>query len=240
MIPIYICDDDQRILECLRSIIGKIIVINDYDMKIIEATDNPNRILDVRKSKELRSIYFLDINLKNDSYNGFQLAKEIRKLDTRGFIIFVTTHGELMPETFKYRIEAINYIIKDHIEEMKDQISESLSDINNLIGIEQQDQENYYTVKGVDTVYQIPMKEIFYLEISGSHQVTLHSKYRSVEFRGDLSKIEKELNCDYVRVHQSFLVNREQITLVDKKNNTLRLKDGNEIPISRRGKRELL
>ncbi|MGL6198534.1 MAG: LytR/AlgR family response regulator transcription factor [Lachnospiraceae bacterium] len=240
MIPIYICDDDRQILKSLKSVINNTIFINGYDMEIVEAAEDPECILEARKTKAKRSIYFLDIDLKSDKYNGFELAKEIRKLDTRGFIVFVTTHGELMQETFKYHIEAINYIIKDSVDELKQQISESLSEINVLIGKEQQDYENYYTVKVADTVYQIPMKEILFFETAAPHRLTLYSKYRSIEFRGDLSKIEQELKNDYLRVHQSFLVNKEAIKEVDKKLNILKLVDGSEIPISRRGKKVLL
>jgi len=239
MVPIYICDDDLQILENLKKAIKNTVLINEYDMEIVEATYDPERILAVRKTKDVRSIYFLDIDLKNERYNGFTLAKEIRKIDARGFIVFVTTHGELMPETFKYRVEAIDYIVKDHVDVLKEQISECLCEINGLLGIEKQDYEDYYTVKAADTIYRIPMKEILFFETSASHRLTLYSKFQSIEFRGDLSKIEQELPDDYLRVHQSFLVNKEAVSRVDKKRNILTLKDGSEIPISRRGKRAL-
>lgn len=48
--------------------------------------------------------------------NGFELAQEIRKFDPRGFIIFITTHAELSYMTFTYKVEALDYIIKDDID----------------------------------------------------------------------------------------------------------------------------
>lgn len=240
MIPIYICDDDVQILEYLKKTINKTILINEYDMQVAFAASTPEQLLAVKATKDVRSIYFLDIDLKNKRYNGLTLAKELRKVDPRGYIIFVTTHGELMPETFRYRVEAINYIVKDDIDILKEQISETLCEINNLVTSEQKDYENYYTIKAVDTIYQIPIKEILYFETCAPHRLTLYSISSNIEFRGDLSQIEQELHENFLRVHQSFLVNKDVIKSVDRKNNILKLSDGSELPISRRRKKDLL
>lgn len=240
MIPIYICDDNLQILNYIRQEIQKLILINEYDMEIAKSTDSPEKLLEARISRDLRSIYFLDIDLKSDTYNGFTLAKEIRKIDARGFIVFVTTHSELMPETFKYRVEAMNYIVKDSDEELREQIAKTLKDINSLRESVKKDSENYYTIKVANSIYHIPMEEILFFETSAPHRVTLHCESRNIEFRSSLSKIEKELPEGYIRAHQSFIVNREAIFEVNKIQSILILKDGSEIPISRRGKRVLL
>lgn len=240
MIPIYICDDNLQILNYLKQEIEKLILINEYDMEIAKSTDSSEKLLEARISRDLRSIYFLDIDLKSDTYNGFTLAKEIRKIDARGFIVFVTTHSELMPETFKYRVEAMNYIVKDSEEELKEQIAKTLKDINSLRESVKKDSENYYTIKVANSIYHIPMEEILFFETSAPHRVTLHCESRNIEFRSSLSKIEKELPEGYIRTHQSFIVNREAIIEVNKIQSILILKDGSEIPISRRGKRVLL
>ena len=62
-------------------------------------------------------IYFLDIDLKTDM-TGLTLAQEIRKYDPRGFIIFITTHSEMSYMTFIYKLEALDFILKDDPEEL--------------------------------------------------------------------------------------------------------------------------
>ena len=101
-------------------------------MNIICATTNPLELTQQINAKNQRAIYFLDVDLKHEQYDGFTLAKQIRKVDTRGFIIFVTTHEELMFETFKYRLEAMSYLIKDD-SSLEKQIRHCLEDIHNLI-----------------------------------------------------------------------------------------------------------
>lgn len=58
MVPIYICDDDPQILEFLRKIIDDVVLINQYDMQIAEATGEPERLLTARSAHDVRSIFF--------------------------------------------------------------------------------------------------------------------------------------------------------------------------------------
>lgn len=102
-------------------------------------------------------------------YDGFSLAKQIREIDTRGFIIFISTHEELMFETFKYRLEAMSYLIKEDLSFGK-QIKQCLDDIHHLISAETNDINSYYTIRVADNTYQLPVKEILYFECHCSHE----------------------------------------------------------------------
>ena len=60
------------------------------------------------------------VDMANDlgaDINGINLGEEIRQLDPTGYIIFITTHAELSHLTFKYKVEALDYIIKDDFSE---------------------------------------------------------------------------------------------------------------------------
>jgi len=239
MIPIYLCDDNHNILQTLTSIINNSIVIQDYDMDIICATTNPLELTQQINAKNQRAIYFLDVDLKHEQYDGFTLAKQIRKVDTRGFIIFVTTHEELMFETFKYRLEAMSYLIKDD-SSLEKQIRHCLEDIHNLIIAESKDTNSYYTVRVADHTYQLPVNDILYFETStNSHHVAVHMTNRRLEFRGNLKAVEAELDSSFLRVHRSFLVNSQHVASVSNTENTVTLDNGTTCFLSRKGKRLL-
>jgi len=239
MIPIHLCDDDTRILQTLTSIINNNIIIQDYDMKIICATTDPLELVQRVKENNQRSVYFLDVDLKHEKYDGFILAKQIRKVDTRGFIIFVTTHEELMFETFKYRLEAMSYLIKDD-SSLEKQIRHCLEDIHNLIIAESKDTNSYYTVRVADHTYQLPVNDILYFETStNSHHVAVHMTNRRLEFRGNLKAVEAELDSSFLRVHRSFLVNSQHVASVSNTENTVTLDNGTTCFLSRKGKRLL-
>lgn len=240
MIPVYICDDNVQVKDRITKIIDNIIFIHGYDMKIVLSTTNPKEVIECCKEKQVRSIYFFDVDLQNEEYNGFTLAKEIRKLDTRGFIIFVTTYEELMFETFKYRLEALSYLIKDDIDKLSFQIGESLEDIHQLVSQEKGNEQSYYTVQIADTSYQIPMDDIYYFETSAhNHRIILHASNRILEFRGNLNAIEAEVGESFFRVHRSYLVQLNKIQQINYTDNTIILNNDTVCLLSRRGKKQL-
>jgi len=239
MIPIYLCDDDTNVLQTLTRIINNSIVIQAYDMKMVGATTDPLELLQRVKENNQRSIYFLDVDLRHEKYDGFTLAKQIRKVDTRGFIIFVTTHEELMFETFKYRLEAMSYLIKDD-SALGEQICHCLDDIHNLVITESKAVNSYYTVRVADNSYQLPIKDILYFETStNSHHVTVHMANRRLEFRGNLTAVEKEIGLSFLRVHRSFLVNSQHVASVSNTENIVTLDNGATCFLSRKGRRLL-
>ena len=239
MIPVYICDDDREMLEHLTKLINNIIVIQGYDMETVLADPNPEVILKHREGHQSRSIYFLDVDLKHPEYDGFTLGRNIRQLDPRGFIIFVTTHGELMPETFRYRLEAMSYLVKDEADLLKPRLRECLEQVEQLAAGGQKDEEGYFTAKVADVTYQIPVKEIYYFETTSPHRVLLHAENRRLEFRGELSAVEREVGDGFIRTHQSYLVRREQIVKVNGVDSSVQLKNGELCMLSRKGKKLL-
>lgn len=240
MVPVYICDDDENIIKLLNTIVNNSILIQGYDMEVVCATTNPLEIIETRKNSNQRAIYFFDVDLKSDAYDGFSLAKEIRKIDTRGFIIFVTTHEELMFETFKYRLEAMSYLVKEEVGKMGQNIRECLDDINTLILKENRGNESYYTIRIVDTTYQIPIQEIVCFETANAnHRIILHTEKRMLEFRGNLTTIEKELDDSFCRIHRSYLIAKNKIDCINHANNEVILTNGMVCMTSRKGKKLL-
>lgn len=105
-------------------------MIEDYDFTVETVTTSPQEIVAALSSNPRQGIYFLDVDLKDETMNGFELGKQIRSLDTRGFIVYVTSHSELLTETFKYRLETLDYIPKEDEKHMLERIALCLADIN--------------------------------------------------------------------------------------------------------------
>ncbi len=239
MIPLYLCDDDLQVLLHLKKIVEKIIIIYNLDIEIVLVSENPKAIIEHKKSQMQRSIYLLDVELKNDDYNGFSLGKELRSMDPRGFIIYISTHEELMAETFKYRLEAMSYLIKDDICTLRKQILDCLLEVIKLVEDDNSDVSNYYSIKTDNKHYHISQKDILFFETAGPHRVAVHTLSSMIEFRGDLGKIEKELKGNFVRTHQSYLIQHNQIEQVNYLNNTIKLKGGGICLLSKKGKKIL-
>ncbi|MDH6363736.1 two-component system response regulator AgrA [Enterococcus sp. PF1-24] len=239
MVPVYVCDDVKETREYLAQIIRNLILIHGYDMEVVLVTGDPEEVLEHRKNHKLRSIYFFDVDLQHEVYDGFTLAKEIRKFDTRGFLIFVTTHEEMIFETFKYRLEAMSYLYKDVPEKLNQQLKDCLKEVNYLLSQEVSDRQSYYTVKMAESSYQIPLAEILFFETATGHRIILHTESRMLEFRGNLKKIEEELPEGFLKIHRSFLVQTSKIQQVNYADNTVVMKNGSVCLMSRSGKKML-
>jgi len=238
MVPIYICDDNEMEKKYLEKMIENLILIMGYDMQVVLATVDPEEVILHRQGHLERSVYFFDVDLKNEFYNGFTLAKRIRQIDTRGFLVFVTTHEEMMFETFKYRLEAMSYLIKDDQEKLGQQIRECLEEISSLLKWEKADARSYYTIKSGDSCYHVPMDEILYFETAGeAHRVVLHTKNRLLEFRGDISTLEKEVGEDFLKIHRSYLVRIDKVVGINYSNHTIEMEGGSVCLYSRSKKK---
>ena len=114
MLEIFICEDNLAQRAYLEQLIQQAIVLNDWEMMLRLSTESPLEILAyLEKHPQTQGIYFLDVDL-NTKMNGIQLGAEIRNRNPHGKIIFITAHNELLPLTFQYKVEAMDYIAKDN------------------------------------------------------------------------------------------------------------------------------
>ena len=121
MIDIYVCEDVSEQRELFVQYIQKAILIQEYDMNMKISTWNPEEIIREVEKSENTGLYFLDIDLGTEK-NGLHLAQEIREYDPRGFIVFVTSHSEMSFLTFQYKVEALDFILKDEPKELQKRI----------------------------------------------------------------------------------------------------------------------
>ena len=66
--------------------------------------------------------------------SGLELAQKLRLHDPRGFIIFITAHNDLAFETFRLRLEALDYIVKGDYNAMAVRVRECLISIQEAFG----------------------------------------------------------------------------------------------------------
>lgn len=241
MLPVYICEDDGQIREAERLFLEKQILIEDYDMEIALCTGSPEELLECLAQEKKQGIYFLDVELKGASMDGFRLGQEIRKVDARGFLIYVTAFSDLAFETFRYHLEALDYICKQEPEQMYAGLSRCLKVAAERIGREQGGQQAYFTVKTLDVVRHIPMEEILYFATSGrTHRIELHARQERLDFIGSMQELEESLGPHFIRVHRAYLVRADQIERVDRKTKEVVLQNGERCPFSRGMRGQLL
>lgn len=220
MLNIYLCEDNakQRALE--TDYIEKTILIEDFDIQLVCSTSNPHELIDCLKAQSQTGLYFLDIDLGSD-LNGLTLAQEIRKYDPRGFIVFVTTHSEMSYMTFTYKVEAMDFIIKDDPKELQNRIHQCIINAYTKYSSNNNTEANF-VVSMPDKKYCIAYNDIVYFETSPNpHKVLLHTINSVMEFQGKLKDILAMLDERFALCHRSFLINKNHIKEIDLKDRTV-------------------
>ena len=206
-------------LKQISKLVQNFCMIEDLDFKISLASDNPKELLKHITANSKQGIYFLDVNLEDDVFDGFKLGKKIREIDPRGFLIYISTHEELLPETFTYHLEAMDYILKDNPEQMIQRVHSSLLTINTLLTHNQSENPDFFTVKSSSRTIHVPLSSIDYFETTHKkHIIGLVTSEEYIEFYGNLTTIEHKLSTSFIRTHQSYLVSIDSIKYIDKKN----------------------
>lgn len=236
MIDIYICEDNAEQLCMFEKYAASTIAFEALDMRIVRSTSDPHLILKDIASAENIGAFFLDIDLKSDM-TGMILAQQIRQLQPRCFIIFITAHSEMSSLTFRYKVEALDFIVKDSVDTIKKGIRECLLNI----------QEKHHSMNNItkpfiirypDKHIAIDYDDILFFETSGNiHKILLHMSHTIMEFTGQLKEIEMQLDDRFCRCHRSYIINRDHIAEIDLNNLVIHMKNGETCLISVRSKK---
>lgn len=216
MLSVLICEDDPKQRERLEKIVTDYIMMEALDMKLVLAADNPEQVLNyLDENPKTTGLYFLDVDLQHEM-SGIALASEIRERDDSGKIVFVTTHGELSYLTFIYKVEAMDYIIKDVPEEIGRKVRDCIAVAHKRHLSDNGGQQQRFKVKVGEKTRSIDHKDIMFFESSPvPHKIILHMENSQLEFYGSIKELE-EVGDPFYRCHKSFVVNKDNIKSVDR------------------------
>lgn len=206
MLSIAICDDEKHICDYIENRTRKHLAVNDINATVSTFYDGTDLLSVCKENPAEFDIIFLDIKMKNT--NGVECAKNLRGEGVNSLIVFVTSSAEYVFSG--YEAKAFRYILKTDLENAFDRIlSECFTELKKQA-------TDFYTLKTSSLVKNIPLDEIYYFE-SKLRVIIVHTKNEEISFYGKLDNIEKELaEKDFIRIHQSFLVNATKIKSLNK------------------------
>ncbi len=206
MLSIAICDDEKHICDYIENRTRKHLAVNDINATVSTFYDGTDLLSVCKENPAEFDIIFLDIKMKNT--NGVECAKNLRGEGVNSLIVFVTSSAEYVFSG--YEAKAFRYILKTDLENAFDRIlSECFAELKKQA-------TDFYTLKTSSLVKNIPLDEIYYFE-SKLRVIIVHTKNEEISFYGKLDNIEKELaEKDFIRIHQSFLVNATKIKSLNK------------------------
>lgn len=197
-LQILICDDDPDSLDRTHRIAGAIFekLNRHVCFSLFRSAESiPEECL------AGCDIALLDVDLGTRT-NGMDLARALRKVNSRTVLIFITNFIEYAPEG--YEVQAFRYILKRDLDAVMGrhlmEALELVSDASNSLKIENRGQ-----------LLELPFDEILYLEVLG-HSVSIVTETETYSLNASLNSFEQELEGHgFLRVHKSFLVNMRHI-----------------------------
>lgn len=223
LLNIVICENDINDQEFINKNVIKILddLKIEYEIKIYNSGE---RLIEAYKNDA--DIILMDIQM--DGIDGMETAREIRKVDDKVEIIFITSFVEYALEG--YEVKAYRYLLKPvKYDDLKTSLINCLNDINLL--------KKSIVIKEGDARVKLSLKDIMYIEVQ-RNDITVHTLNGIYETKGTMSNFESEINSDtFIRCHKSYLVNLEYIKSV--KRYTAMLENDEEVPLSRNKYKEI-
>ena len=209
MIRIAICDEEERFCQELKGYILNYMMQNGASCHI--DTYNQGECFAALGIEIAQyTVVFLDIKMSR--VDGFAVARKIRKISKEIFIVFVTADDNYALEG--YKVDAVRYILKG-AQNLQDEMDECMNAIIEKL--------RYRIVKRQfefsEGTKEISLDRLLYIE-SRLHKLEFHvvedgmKIYTMYEI---LNKVANELeNDNFIRIHQSYLVNLKYIKVVQR------------------------
>ncbi len=241
MFNIVICEEDAKIRNLISTHVSQHLFSKKVIAQIALSTDEPQKVLEyVKYNSNQVNIYLFGIFFDAD-VNGLTLAKEVRKHDISGYLIYITAYPEFSLKTFQYKLRVFNYIIKD--DNLLAHISETLDAIileEKIRKHKEKDELLYIQWGGLS--YVIPTNSIISIETTLQHKIIITTTKERYEISSSLSDIEERLNNNFYRCHKSYIINIHHIRQVctDKNNLSVIMENNKKCLVSRRALKEVI
>ena len=136
---------------------------------------------------------------------------------------------------FKYKVEALDFILKDHPQQLQQQICECMEHVVQKYSKITRGSRKTITIIRSRRKIILEYQEILFFETSvKEHKIIVHTKNKSIEFFGKMKEIEDEVGNEFIRCHRAYLVNKENIKEVNYEDRCIVMKTGACCPISHR------
>ena len=163
-----------------------------------------------------------------DGIDGMAAAKRIRACNSKALIVFITSSAEYV--FHGYEVRAFRYILKPELSHSFPLVFREV--LEELL----HKQEERFCFQFDGETIALPLCDIRYFE-SDRRILLIHTAQQAYKTYRKLDEVEQALKKkDFVRCHQSFLVNAHGIQKVGA--TALTLKTGEIIPVSKRRYRE--
>lgn len=211
---IYICDDEAQIRHDFEITIQKF-----FPQSQIKLFASGETLVEEFK-RETCDILLLDIDMPEMS--GMDVAKKLGELEAKPLLVFVTSHDELVYDSFRYH--PFGFVRKSYFEK---EIEKILSDCQEEL--ESSVRHFTFRVNGKDV--RLLLSDIRFFEADGNY-LKLIAREGDYRIRSTITAVENSLSAyGFIRIHKGFLVNQAVIKMLGA--DEIQLENGMTLPMGK-------
>lgn len=230
MIKVAVCDDDKTMLDFVSKNADDLLSQNGIG-HTISCFLSGAEFLKAHKADPF-DVVFLDIIMPETG--GFDIAKEMRGLFQKTYIIFVTTESSLVYESFDF--QPFYFIPKGSAKILV----ERLSHVVKRLAVHLSANKKIILKAPYGDEYSVDPLNIISVESSTKYVLYRFTNGEPLKIRQKLDEAGAELNPYlFVRIHNRFVVNMKHIKRIDYPNLEVTMSDERALNISRAYKKEL-
>ncbi len=202
MLNVYICEDNKaesdNLIESLKKY-GKQKNI-EFNIRLFD------RGIDFLNSYSSNcDIVFMDIDMP--SFNGFQVAKRLRQIDSQVILVFVTNLAQYAIKGYEF--DASDYILKP----LKFPSFELK--MNKIILQCAKRYVHEIQIKTSNGEIRLSSSQIIYVEIN-SHSIVYHTEIGDYNAYGTMKRVEEQLGSkEFAKCNSGYLVNLRHVSKID-------------------------
>lgn len=238
---VAIIDDEPDARSILKQYLQ--LLISDVQLEEANSVDAGLHLIDWFKPE----LVFLDVMMPDGT--GFDLLSKINTITFK--VVIVSGHEEFALKAFRY--SAIDYLVKPIDEdELKDTINrikpieekpwQEIMDVLRQSLTQQNTAERKIVLRDSNTIYIVLLNTIIRCEAADNYTTFYCTNQKPIVVSKPLKEYDLLLTSqNFLRVHQSHLVNLNHIQQFNKKEGgSLLLTDGSNVPVATRKRDQVL
>ncbi|MBI9063184.1 MAG: response regulator transcription factor [Marinilabiliaceae bacterium] len=242
MVKAVIIDDEVNV----RSLHKQLLTDNFQDIEVVAEADSVTDGIAIIKQYD-PDIVLLDIEIKGGT--GFNVLQKCRPY--RFKLVFITAFNDFAIKAIKF--SAMDYILKpvnefefiQAIENAMERIEQQETEqqlTNFMDHYEKKTQSKKLVLRTAEAMHLVDIADILYCKSDNSYTTFFLKDQKEILVSKGMKEYAELLEgFDFLRPHQSFLVNLHGIKMVDKADGGfIIMNNGREIPVSSRRKQKLL
>lgn len=209
---ILICDDEPQMLADIAKKVAE--CLPDGDVRVFTSGRELLRCL----RAEPCDILLLDIDMPD--ITGLEIAGSLAPGEKRPLLLFVTSHDELVYDSFQYHPFA--FLRKNRLD--TEMITALIDCVQELAH-----REKHFCFRSEGKRVCLFLSDILYFEADGNY-LKLFAGTGQYRFRSTIASVENALSaCGFIRIHKGFLINQAAVRLLSSEK--AELSDGTVLPI---------